>query len=137
MQGIEMRKNFTDELRMRGIESWIEYAILTNKTYKIFGDDINASDIRAIKKLAPNDSIRDNMTPMEIQLTQMAEAGAKEIMEGNNAEWFDQVGDCVDKSVEIVKEIREKFEVASKKKFLSSQNNLPKKSNRNKKNTHK
>jgi len=31
------------------------------------------------------------MTSMEIQLTQMAEAGAKEIMEGNNAEGFSEV----------------------------------------------
>jgi hypothetical protein len=64
---------------------------------------------------------------MEIQLTQMAEAGAKEIMEGNNAEGFNEVGDCVDKSVEIVRETREKFELASKKNFLSSQNNLTEK----------
>jgi hypothetical protein len=127
MQGIETRNLFTDELRMRGIENGIEYAIITNKTYKIFGDDIDASRIKAKKGLLPHDSVRDNMTAMEIQLTQMAEAGAKEIMEGNDAEGFEQVGACVDKSVEIVRETREKFEIASKKSMLSSQNNLSEK----------
>jgi hypothetical protein len=112
---------------MRGIENGIEYAIITNKTYKIFGEDIDAADIRAKKGLAPHDSIRDHMTTMEIQLTQMAEAGAKEIMEGNNAEGFEEVGACVDKSVEIVRDTREKFELAAQKPLLSSQNNLSEK----------
>jgi hypothetical protein len=126
IQGIATRNTFTDELRMRGIENGIEYAIITNKTYKIFGDEIDASDIRTLKGLAPNDNIRDNMTAMEIQLTQMAEAGAKEIMEGNNAKGFNEVGACVDQSVEIVRETKEKFEIAAKKPLLSPENNLSK-----------
>jgi hypothetical protein len=85
IQSIEVRNSFTDELRSRGIEKAIEFAMITNKTYKVFGDEVNAEEIRMMKELAKNDNIRDNMTDMEIQLTQMAEVGAKEIMQRENA----------------------------------------------------
>lgn len=46
MQSIEVRNSFTDELRSRGIEKNIEFAMITNKTYKVFWDDMNAEEIR-------------------------------------------------------------------------------------------
>jgi hypothetical protein len=124
IQSIEVRNSFTDELWSRGIEKTIEFAMITNKTYKIFGDDVNAAEIRAIKGLDKNDNIRDNMTDIEMQLTQMTEVGAKEIMQWEDAQGFAAIGDCVDKSVEIVKETRAKFETIKKNPVLSSQNNL-------------
>ncbi len=127
MQGIETRNVFTDELRSRGIEKGIEFAMITNKTYKIFGDNVDADDIRDVKGLAKTDNIRDNMTDMEIQLTQMAETGAKEIIQKKNATGFNQIGACVDTSVEIIKETREKFEKAVEQPILSSHNNLSEK----------
>jgi hypothetical protein len=133
IQGIEARNMFTDELLLRGIKQGIEYAMITNKTYKIFGDDINAEEIRTMKGLAKSDNIRDNMTDMEIQLTQIAETGAKEIMQRKNAHGFNQIGECVDTSVEIVKETREKFEQAMDLPILSKENNLSDKQKENRK----
>ncbi|GHV21691.1 hypothetical protein FACS189428_2520 [Clostridia bacterium] len=124
MQGIETRNNFTDELRSRGIEKGIEFAMITNKTYKVFGDEMNAENIRVIKGLTKQDNIRDNMTDMEVQLTQMTEATAKTIIQGKNAEGFNAIGECVDTSVEIMNETREKIELASGTPMLSSHNNL-------------
>lgn len=124
IQSIEVRNSFTDELWSRGIEKAIEFAMITNKTYKIFGDDVNAEEIRTIKGLAKNDNIRDNMTDIEMQLTQMTEVGAKEIIQWENAEGFTAIGECVDKSVEIVKETRAKFETIKKNPVLSSHNYL-------------
>lgn len=124
IQGIEARNMFTDELLMRWIKQWFEYAMITNKTYKIFGEDIDAKDIKKIKNLSKNDNIRDNMTDMEIQLTQITETWAKEIIQKKNARGFNQIGECVDKSVEIIKETREKFEKAIDWQILSTKNNL-------------
>jgi hypothetical protein len=64
------------------------------------------------------------MTPLEIQFTQMTESSAKEIIEGNDAEGFEEISKCVDQSVAIMSEARNQVEIASKKPVLTNKNNL-------------
>jgi hypothetical protein len=124
IQSIETRNDFTDQLKYRGAKTGFEYAYLTNKTYDIFGANTTASEIRAVKGLKKSDNIRDHMDKQELLLTEMTEETAKNIMVGNDAQGFHQLDECVEKSVQIMKETREKIEGATKKKALSDFNRL-------------
>ncbi|MDR3169858.1 MAG: hypothetical protein LBU27_09300 [Candidatus Peribacteria bacterium] len=124
IQSIETRNEFTDQLRERGIKDGFEYAYLTNKTYGIFGAHMTAATIKEMKGLAKSDNIRDHMNKQELLLTEMTEETAKHVMVGNNAKGFNQLEECVDVSVEIMKETREKIEKATKQRALSDFNRL-------------
>jgi hypothetical protein len=77
-----------------------------------------------VKGLAKSDNIRDHMNKAELLLTEMTEETAKNIMVGNKATGFNQVEECVEKSVEIMTETREKIEKATKSRALSDFNRL-------------
>jgi hypothetical protein len=102
LQAIDVRKGFTDTLKFRGIASNFEYALLTNQTYQVFGDEMSAEKIRNTKGLIKGDNIRDNMTSLELQLVQMTEEATKHIILTKNAKGFNEIGVCVDTSVKIV-----------------------------------
>jgi len=67
LAGIETRHTFTETLKESGIKESYEYAILTNEMYKsTFGFD--ASEYKNYKSLGKKESLRDNMTPLELAL---------------------------------------------------------------------
>jgi hypothetical protein len=137
IQSIETRNDFTDQLRERGIKEGFEYAYLTNKTYGIFGAHMTATSIKEVKGLAKSDNIRDHMNKQELLLTEMTEETAKHIMVGNDAKGFNQLEECVDISVEIMTETREKIEKATQQRALSDFNRLSDKQKEKRKLIHK
>lgn len=74
---IRTRKNLTFEWRERGVKTNAEYAILTNDIYRAWSD-VKAREYKSFKGLA-NESLRDNMSDMELALTTLAEATTAEI----------------------------------------------------------
>jgi hypothetical protein len=64
------------------------------------------------------------MNKQELLLTEMTEDTAKHIMVGNNAKGFNQLEECVEVSVEIMTETREKIEKATQQRALSDFNRL-------------
>ena len=63
IKGIQERKKLTDVWKDGGIESNLEYAILTNKIYKSWSG-FTAKQYKGLRK----ESLRDNMTDIEIAL---------------------------------------------------------------------
>ena len=74
---IRARKNLTFEWRERGVKTNSEYAILTNDIYRAWSD-MPAREYKTFKGLA-NESLRDNMTNLELVLNMLAEATTTEI----------------------------------------------------------
>lgn len=74
---IKIRKSLTFEWRERGVEKNSEYAILTNDIYRAWSD-MTAREYKTHKGLT-KESLRDNMSDMELALTTLAEATTAEL----------------------------------------------------------
>src|SRR4030065_1511737 len=76
---IETRHDFTDVLKDKGVKSK-EYAILTNEMYNSTFE-MYAKDYKIYKGLEEKESLRDNMTPLELAATIFSEATATGFLE--------------------------------------------------------
>lgn len=74
---IRVRKSLTFEWRERGVKGNSEYAILTNDIYRAWSD-MTARQYKTHKGLT-NESLRDNMSDLELALSTLAEATTAEI----------------------------------------------------------
>ena len=77
IKGIQERKKLTDVWKAGGIESNIEYAILTNDIYKEWSG-MTAKEYKQFKGLR-KESLRDNMSDIEIALADIGELTAREL----------------------------------------------------------
>ena len=77
IKGIQDRKKLTDVWNSNGITEEIEYAILTNEIYKEWSG-MNASEYKQYKGLR-KESLRDNMTDIEVALADLGEIATREL----------------------------------------------------------
>ena len=77
LQAISTRKELTDEWRARGIKAGSEYAILTDEITKAWSGMTTRQykNLKGLKK----ESLRDNMSTLELALSMVAEAATTEI----------------------------------------------------------
>ena len=76
IKGIQERKKLTDVWKDNGIDSNLEYAILTNDIYKEWSG-MTAKEYKQYKGLR-KESLRDNMSDIEIALADIGELTARE-----------------------------------------------------------
>ena len=77
IKGIQNRKELTDVWKDNGIESNLEYAILTNEIYKEWSG-MTAKQYKNYKGLR-KESLRDNMSDLEVALADLGEIATREI----------------------------------------------------------
>ncbi|MBR3362876.1 MAG: phage antirepressor protein [Bacilli bacterium] len=77
MKGIQDRKQLTDVWKEGGITEGKEYAILTNEIYQEWSC-MKASEYKAFKGLR-KESLRDNMSDIEVALADLGEIATREI----------------------------------------------------------
>lgn len=77
MKSIQKRKKLTDVWKENGIESNIEYAILTNEIYKEWSG-MTAKEYKQYKGLR-KENLRDNMDNIELILTDLSEEATKRL----------------------------------------------------------
>ena len=77
LKGILDRNKLTDVWKENGIKGNLEYAILTNEIYKSWSG-MKASEYKEYKNIR-KESLRDNMTDMEIALTDLGEIATREL----------------------------------------------------------
>jgi len=77
LQAISARKELTDEWRERGVKAGSEYAILTDEITKAWSGMTTRQykNLKGLKK----ESLRDNMSTLELALNMVAEAATTEI----------------------------------------------------------
>lgn len=84
IKGIPARNALTDEWDKRGITNRRDYAILTDSiSTATFG--ITTNQHKNIKKLKSNQLLRDNMSPLELALTTLAEVTTTELRRSNDS----------------------------------------------------
>ena len=77
IKGIQERKKLTDVWKDNGIDSDLEYAILTNDIYKEWSG-MTAKEYKQYKGLR-KESLRDNMSDIEIALADIGELTTREL----------------------------------------------------------
>ncbi len=77
VKGVQDRKQLTDVWKDGGISEQKEYAILTNEIYKEWSG-MSAKEYKSFKGLR-KESLRDNMTDVEVALADLGEIATREI----------------------------------------------------------
>ena len=88
LKAIEIRKQLTDEWRSKGIESSLEFAILTDEMTKAWSG-MSIKQYKNLKNLK-KENLRDNMTNIELTLNQLAEVMTTAISKTTNPKNFEE-----------------------------------------------
>lgn len=120
LKTIDIRKEFTDELKEKGISASKDFAILTNiLTQAWSGYSVKEyKNLKGLKK----ENLRDNMTNMELVLNMLAETSSTEISKSKNRKGFKEAEDSVKKGGNIAKIAKEQLERETGKKVISDKN---------------
>jgi DNA-damage-inducible protein D len=119
--GIDTRITFTEKLKDNGIKEGYEYAILTNEMYQSWSG-MTAEEYKKHKGLNKKESLRDNMTPMELATTLFSETAAKELIEKSGAKGFIETKKQIHIAGNITKEAIQKIEEQTGKKVVTHKN---------------
>ena len=120
LKTIDIRKEFTDELKAKGIDSGKDFAILTNiLTQAWSGYSVKEyKNLKGLKK----ENLRDNMTNMELVLNMLAETSSTEISRSKKEKGFREAEDSVIKGGNIAKLAKDQLEKETGKKVVSDKN---------------
>ena len=88
LKSIEVRKELTDEWKRTGVQEGLQYATLTDIITQSWSG-LRTRDYKALKGLK-KESLRDNMTNVELALNILAEASTAELSKQKNPRGFNQ-----------------------------------------------
>ncbi len=116
------RFKLTDIWKDGGIDKPVEYAMLTNEIYKSWSG-MKASEYKAYKGLR-KESLRDNMTDIEIALTNIGEIAARDIATSERPQDLNENMKVAKRGVKVANDARISYERETKKSAISNQNAL-------------
>jgi len=120
LKSIEIRKELTDEWDERGVKKGLEYAILTNEITKAWSG-FTTNEYKKFKNLK-KESLRDNMSNLELVFNMLAEASTTEISKNQEPKNFDENKKVAQKGGEVANAARIQLESTTKKKVITSKN---------------
>ena len=121
LKAIDVRKEFTDELKNNGIQSSRDFANLTDLLTKTWSG-YTTKEYKSYKGLT-KENLRDNMTNMELVLNMLAEVTSTEISKSNEEKNKTNAKTSVIEGGTIAKNTREQIESKTGKKIVTSSNN--------------
>ena len=122
LKAIDARKEFTDELRHKGIEKSNDFASLTNLLTKVWSG-FSVKEYKEYKGLT-KENLRDNMTNMELVLNMLAEVSSTEISKSKNDTGYSSAKSSVIKGSSIAKNAREQIEQETGKNVVTSERHI-------------
>lgn len=122
IKGIQERKKLTDVWKDGGIESNLEYSMLTNEIYKNWSG-MTAKQYKQHKGLR-KESLRDNMTDIEVVLTDLGELATRDIALSEHPEGLKENLKVAKKGGQVANDARKSYEKATNKSAISNQNAL-------------
>ncbi|MBO5418592.1 MAG: Bro-N domain-containing protein [Bacteroidales bacterium] len=105
---IEIRKGLTDEWKRGGITREVDFAFLTDLMSKTWSG-FSTREYKRLKGLT-KESLRDNMTNMELLLNALAEETATEISKERNPKGISENASIAREGAEVAKSAREEAE---------------------------
>ena len=119
LQGIKARKELTDEWERAGVKEGQQYATLTDIITKEWSGKTTRQykQYKGLKK----ESLRDNMTTMELALNMLAEATTVELSKSQNPKGFRQSAKVAHEGGKIAGETRAKIESQTGRSIVSKE----------------
>ena len=131
IKGIQDRKKLTDTWNEHGVSSEKEYAILTNEIYKEWSG-FKAQEYKDFKGLR-KESLRDNMSDIEVALADLGEIATRELAKKKNPKGLEENKVIARKGGNVSKVARDKLESELNESVVSKDNYLNYSYNDNKK----
>lgn len=122
LTGIVDRFKLTDVWKNGGITNPIEYALLTNEIYKGWSG-MKASEYKEYKEIR-KESLRDNMTDIEVALTNIGEIAARDIAIEEKPQGLKENMNVAKRGGGVAKGARDLYEKETKRKAISDKNTL-------------
>lgn len=120
LKTIDIRKEFTDELKSKGIKDGKDFAILTNILTQVWSG-YSVKEYKNLKGLK-KENLRDNMTNMELVLNMLAETSATEISKSKKQKGFKEAENSVIEGGNVARVAKEQLERKIGKKVVSDKN---------------
>ena len=122
LKAILDRNKLTKVWKDNGIEKDYEYGILTNEIYKAWSG-MKASEYKKFKGIR-KESLRDNMSDIEIALTNIGEITTRDIAQEEKPKGLKENIKVAKRGGEVAKVTRSLYEKETKKSAISKNNNL-------------
>ena len=122
LTGIVDRFKLTDIWKSGGIEKPVEFALLTNEIYKNWSG-MKASEYKQYKGIR-KESLRDNMTDIEIALTNIGEIAARDIARVEKPHGLKENMTIAARGGKVAKAARNSYEKETKISAISKDNFL-------------
>lgn len=119
VQSIKARKDLTDEWQRAGVQEGPQYATLTDIITKGWSG-LTTKEYKNLKGLR-KESLRDNMTTMELALNMLAEATTAEISRAENPKGFAASAKVAQRGGKIVGDTRKQIEAQTGKSIVTSE----------------
>ena len=120
LKSIEIRKELTDEWKMRGLKEGLQFATLTDIITKAWSDK-TTKEYKVLKGLK-KENLRDNMTNTELILNMLAEASTKDISVATNPKDFEESKIVAKQGGNVANVARMELEAKTGKKVVSELN---------------
>jgi len=120
LKGILNRKKLTDVWKENGITENYEYAMLTNEIYKTWSG-MKANEYKNFKGIR-KESLRDNMTDIEVILTDLGEATTRDIAKKENPQGLKDNLKIAKRGGNVSKIARETYELETGSSAISNRN---------------
>ena len=122
IKGIQDRKKLTDTWNEHGVSTEKEYAILTNEIYKEWSG-FTAKEYKNYKGLR-KESLRDNMTDIEVALADLGEIATRELAKKKNPKGLEENRKIARKGGNVSKVARNQLESELNESVISKDNYL-------------
>lgn len=122
LKGILDRKKLTDVWKENGITKNYEYAVLTNEIYQEWSG-MKANEYKDYKNIR-KESLRDNMTDVEVALANLGEIAARELAKEHKPYGLKENREIAKKGGHVAKVAREDMEKELGKSVVSKENAL-------------
>lgn len=122
LKGILDRKKLTDVWKENGITQNYEYAILTNEIYQSWSG-MKASEYKDFKNIR-KESLRDNMTDIEVVLTDLGEIATRELAKEHKPYGLKENREIAKRGGRIAKNTRDNLEKELGRTVITKQNAL-------------
>lgn len=122
LKSILDRNKLTDVWKENGINEPLEYAILTNEIYKTWSG-MKSQEYKSFKGIR-KESLRDNMSDLEVLLTDIGETATRELAKEHKPYGLKQNREIAKRGGQIAKNTRDDLEKELGKSIVTSDNNL-------------
>ena len=122
IKAIIERKKLTNTWKENGVTDGVEYAILTNDIYKEWSG-MTAQEYKSYKGIR-KENLRDNMTDLEVAITNIGELATREIAKNEKPQGLNQNRKVAKRGGGVAKRTKDFFEEETGSKVISKDNSL-------------